>query len=231
MNKVAAGKTILVCVSVSNPNLPDSDHDGRNDGEDRNPHIYYALATYSHSDAVQYANEWAYLNGLYEFGRYNFTTDYNHDFPFYESSDCANFISQCVFAGGMPMNELWHAYANDGFVFTNWDVTLTWSRVQEQYDYFVASDYCLREVIITSQDIEAGRLPTIIAQYDIQAGDMLIMDAYSDGSMNHSTIISSVDTNMIYYAAHSESRLDKPLEDALGGDVDTYIFHVLQLRG
>jgi hypothetical protein len=129
------------------------------------------------------------------------------------------------------MNELWHVYDEGGLIFSNWDVTLSWSHVQEQYDYFVVSDYCSREVIITSQDIEDGRLPEIIAQYNIQAGDMLLMDAYSDGTMNHSTIISSIDENMIYYAAHSESRLDQALVSALGGDVDTYIFHVLQLRG
>lgn len=129
------------------------------------------------------------------------------------------------------MNELWHVYDEGGLIFSNWDVTLSWSHVQEQYDYFVVSDYCSREVIITSQDIEDGRLPEIIAQYNIQAGDMLFMDAYSDGTMNHSTIISSIDENMIYYAAHSESRLDQELVKALGGDVDTYIFHVLQLRG
>ena len=48
------------------------------------------------------------------------------------------------------------------------------------------------------------------------------MDAYSDGTMNHSTIISSVDDNMLYYSAHSESRLNKPLIEALGGDVPCY---------
>ena len=79
--------------------------------------------------------------------------------------------------------------------------------------------------------MENGELTTIISECNIQPGDLLMMDAYSDGTMNHSTIISSVDDDMLCYSAHSESRLDKPLIDALGGDVDSYNFHIIQIEG
>ena len=34
----------------------------------------------------------------------------NKNYPTY-STDCANFVSQCLFAGGMKMNDIWHSYA------------------------------------------------------------------------------------------------------------------------
>lgn len=39
----------------------------------------------------------------------------------------------------------------------------------------------------------------------------MYFDDDANGNPNHATIISSVDSNMIYYSAHTSSRFDEPL--------------------
>lgn len=59
------------------------------------------------------------------------------------------------------------------------------------------------------------------------------MDKWSDDVLNHATIISMIDDGMIHYAAHSESRLDKPLSDVvnegLSEDAD-YTFYIIRIQ-
>ncbi len=63
----------------------------------------YKNDNYSRKDAADYANKYYY--------------DYNKDYPnfgdnMYEGGDCANFISQCLYAGGMQWIMINNDYAN-----------------------------------------------------------------------------------------------------------------------
>ena len=64
---------------------------------------------YNPGAAIEYAQKYAY--------------DYNSDYKNYNSSggDCANFVSQCLYAGGLAMTDGWH-YRNSGS-----DVTGSWT--------------------------------------------------------------------------------------------------------
>ena len=71
-----------------------------------NPIILYDPNGHIDRDAIreyidEYANAW-YAWHAYIGGR-------NKDFYSYRT-DCANFTSQCMFAGGIKMNDEWHSY-------------------------------------------------------------------------------------------------------------------------
>ena len=59
------------------------------------------------------------------------------------------------------------------------------------------------------------------------------MDAGSDGTINHSTIISYIDNGMIQYSAHTESRLDRDLSEAVFDEnhvYQDYTFYVVRIQ-
>ena len=87
---------------------------------------------YSRNSARSYAEKWSHSrNPLY----------YS-----YRVGDCANFVSQCLYAGGIVMTEQWHSYRyNNNLTWLsflpnntryNWDVSSAWSLVRNHYDYF-----------------------------------------------------------------------------------------------
>jgi len=68
---------------------------------------------YTAADAVQYAG--------------TYWSNYNSDFPAY-SSDCANFVSQCLYAGGMVQTNDWHMREVTVLgLHIAWDTTNNWT--------------------------------------------------------------------------------------------------------
>lgn len=61
---------------------------------------------YSASKALNYAKKYAY-NYNYD---YPDMSEYNGDY----AGDCANFISQCLYKGGLPMEGRWYCYKKNG---------------------------------------------------------------------------------------------------------------------
>ena len=171
---------------------------------------------YNRQKAVDYASEW-----------YN---DRNDEFYSYGdlSGDCTNFTSQCLYAGGIPMDSDWYSIRTEKNIFKRifqkpwnwfknngyyeWDISRAWQTVSAQYEY-IKENYCGgKEIIITSPDeIEAA-----IANNLIQAGDLLYFKAGT--ALHHSVIITQVTNNMIYYAGHTDSYFDKPLNEGMGTD-------------
>ena len=167
---------------------------------------------YNRQKAVDYAREW------YD--------DRNDEFYSYSdwSGDCANFTSQCLYAGGIPMDSEWHSRRiekeNSGFMLPwlgnnrryTWDVSDAWQTVSPQYEY-IKENYCGgKEIIITSPD----EIEVAIANNLIQAGDLLYFKAGT--ALHHSVIITKVTNNMIYYAGHTDSCFDKPLNEGMRTD-------------
>ena len=137
---------------------------------------------YSGSKAARYAKNWAY-------GR-------NLKYRFY-SSDCTNFVSQCLYAGGIPMSNKWKHKLKSG----KWDVTLTWSVAPNSYSFFMNSKYSYGSLKIKD------KYSTIADYiYNIRVGDPIYFD--KGNGIYHAGIIVKVNTKKkkAYYAAHTTDR-------------------------
>ena len=97
--------------------------------------LAYPMLGYDRRSAVWYAIQW-----------------YNSKNPKYpqfsdNTGDCANFVSQCLVAGGFKMNEYWHYYDRNDVnpmmffkPYLRWSYTEAWSVAREQYEYLKNSD-------------------------------------------------------------------------------------------
>lgn len=203
-----AGKVYITMTSY--PTEEDSDGDGILDLEDQYRLKYNKWIEYDRKSAINYAIKWSY--------------DTNQDFYSY-SSDCTNFVSQCLYAGGYVMNSEWYSYKGEKLTFLetkmkdfipilisadnykyfyNWNVSDAWSCVRPFKNYIESSDYVNQVIVINNKT----DFKEVIAKYDIQEGDPMLFDNNSDGIPNHATIISNVDNEngIINYAAHTNSR-------------------------
>lgn len=165
---------------------------------------------YSRKKAVSYAKLWAKSrNLLYR--------------PY--GQDCANFVSQCLKAGGIQPTTQWHNYLiykdygpyNTGIL--EYDVTSYWSTVTGLRRYFVNfQKYCSQISIHTFSEDEINSPNVAIKEFinfanNIQVGDIMLMDTKFDGreTYSHATIISKMASNEIYYCAHSTDSRDQKL--------------------
>ena len=82
------------------PDKKDSDGDGRYDGND--PYPVKENVFYDRTKVRQYAKKWCYNT--------EDTDDYAYLDIMSDVSDCANFVSQCIYAGGYPMTDEWYMY-------------------------------------------------------------------------------------------------------------------------
>jgi hypothetical protein len=143
-----------------------------------------------------------------------------------------------LFAGGIEMNSTWHSkkgkfnwntfFWDTGartkaiFKWNNqywydWDVSETWRLASSQFAYFSDPNngYINDEVLtITSKD----EIETAANEWEIQAGDLLYT-ARSDGTdPHHAMMVTKVENGEIYFAAHTNNRLDKPLSEVIGNE-------------
>ncbi len=148
---------------------------------------------YSQTKAIEYAEECCNRrnNQYYGYGQ-----------------DCANFVSQCLYSGGIPKNGNWYSYKMDDCFFYCGDATITWSRAPEQYAYFKKSEYHYKNFLI--QNI--SNIKDAIKE-GIKAGDLIYFDNDIDGAPDHAAIISKVDSRMVFYCAHTFSRYNQPLSN------------------
>ncbi len=105
-----------------------------------------------------------------------------------------------------------------------WNVTFTWSVVQDQYNYFSNPDngYILGEVIVISSIEEISEA---IETHNIQKGDLLYWSEGSEDELEHSTMISKIEDGMIYFTANTMTRFDQRLDSKLGTDT-VYIIRI-----
>ena len=90
---------------------------------------------YNRAAAVAYARDWAR----------------NRNESYYDySSDCANFVSQCLFAGGIKMNSRWFSYRSRDMIYWgdnpksyvshnyryDWNISEPWRLVTSHYQFF-----------------------------------------------------------------------------------------------
>ncbi len=164
---------------------------------------------YDREKAISYARTW------YD--------DRNGNYYSY-STDCANFVSQCLNAGGIEQSKEWHSsrtektyWYNPAAWFSNnyrydWDVGEAWWLADAQYQYFSSFAQNKTVEIASVNDIQA-----VVSSNNIQAGDLLYF-VNTSGNIHHATIITKVDSGMIYYAGHTRSCYDRPLSEGIGDE-------------
>lgn len=124
--------------------------------------------------------------------------------------DCASFVSQCLYARGLPMNENWYSYRMDSCYYYFWEVGAPWRLAADQYNYFSNPE----NGFINGEVIEINNVSELAEEAKnggIQAGDLLYFDENRDGVPNHAAMISKVDSGMLYYTAHTFARFNQPL--------------------
>lgn len=145
------------------------------------------------------------------------------------SSDCANFVSQCLYAGGIGMTNLWHSrrssksywYNSLAWIISkyryNWDISSAWRRAPDQYNYFSnkCNGYTKDSVIKVTTKTNVKNL---IKKEKVQVGDLLYFVKKNKSKPYHATIIVDIDTEngKIYYAGHTTNRRRYDMMKSIG---------------
>ncbi len=134
--------------------------------------------TYSYQNAVAYANRYA--------------LSYNPAYENYNSigGDCANFVSQCLYAGGLPMTDKWFFRRDASGKSSR---TSPWSTANGLFNY--VSAYC-GTAVVNPQNSE------------VTAGNPVFYYKASKGRYSHAAICVGVSpTGVPLVDAHNEDRL------------------------
>lgn len=129
---------------------------------------FIPIFTYDRIKAVEYANR--------------FWEQPNPQFQYFEHDDCTNFISQCLWAGGMPMT-------SGQSRTTGWWYRSQQNRIESwSYSWTVAHSlhWYLRSPLsfISVQMLNRAEL--------LRPGDVIQYDWNGDGKINHSAIVTAV---------------------------------------
>ncbi|MDO4476869.1 MAG: amidase domain-containing protein [Clostridia bacterium] len=163
------------------------------------------LESYDRDAAINYAIYWH--------------NKFNPNYPNFSSSgDCANFVSQCLKAGGFQMNEYWHCYPRNvkevnpiyALIINSikWSYTPAWSAAKDQYEYLKNSNIVTGETIISNPDDVAAAIND--PENPVKVGDVMYLQ-WEDEHPHHATIISKIENDMIHFAAHTDPYDEKPL--------------------
>ena len=153
--------------------------------------------------------------------------------------DCANFVSQCLAAGGIEKNDKWYYYhqlntlaepssqpenpavkfyydADGKMSLLAHDYTFSpeWMRATPQFEYFSNPEngYTSKDPVIISspEDISSA-----IEKYGIQKGDLLYWSRDGGKTVHHATIISEVGNGEIRYAGHTDFATTEDLSEKM----------------
>lgn len=128
---------------------------------------------YNRQAAVEYANKW--------------WNAYNPNYPHFDN-DCANYVSQCLRAGGAP---LWGAPNRElGWWIGEGAWSFSWSTAHSLRWYLAGSTKGLTATIVHSP-----------AELDI--GDVIIYDFENDGRFDHSAIVTKKIGDQPFVNAHT----------------------------
>jgi len=153
-------------------------------------------------------------------------------------ADCANFVSQCLVAGGLKMNDDWYFYQHintavalpgitniyyrdkNGVLVSypiSYYFSAPWTGANAQYEYFsnLANGYTSTNVVKINSACE---ISYALSHYNIKPGDLMYFSRDGGKTAYHTTIISSVMNDDIKYCAHTRGRKDKKLSEAIGNE-------------
>lgn len=147
--------------------------------------------------------------------------------------DCANFVSQCLYAGGVPMDEKkgWYCYKKGFHIvqYKRYKCGTAWSAVPEQRNWLLNCRYFSGKTI----DIMGEEKIAMVSMF-VKPGDIAYMVTSNrrKGDFTHAVIITDVENKRIFYAGHSESRrrysLSRYFEGKVKGHVRRVRFYLMK---
>ena len=196
---------------------------------------------YKREDAVAYAREYAYSTGpnYVNFGDPVFAAIYLAQYGTWTGmADCANFVSQCLVAGGLKMNDDWYFYKHintavalpgitdiyyrdkNGILVSypiSYYFSAPWTGANAQYEYFsnLTNGYTSTNVVKISSACE---ISYAVSHYNIKPGDLMYFSRDGGKTAYHATIISSVTNDDIKYCDHTDGRKDQKLSEKIGNE-------------
>lgn len=163
-------------------------------------------STYDAAAAVRYARRHAEHPNTEEYKEYG--------------RDCTNFVSQCIYAGGIPMRKVsnpplgtkgttkyWYSnlereYHGNAYYTRVYD-TSSWIRVEDFYDYSVLHGSAWVATVYSMKDL-LNR---------VKAGDVVQLRR-ADGDWYHSIFVTGLNEEAkMAYCGHTGPRLDRALEE------------------
>jgi len=155
---------------------------------------FFRMAQYSRINAVKYARTYA----LFPNPNFKYFPLINNDY----SGDCANFISQCLLAGGAPMlyNASYPWWYNKANTISTKDDTwsVSWSVANSLY-WLLKNNYQSK-----SSGIKGVEVPDISL---LELGDLMFFED-NNGHIFHSAIITSFRYSQPLISHHSFRALD-----------------------
>lgn len=143
--------------------------------------------------------------------------DYNPAYPDYSNvepgGDCANFISQCLHAGGMPMvgynadDALRNWFCRSDYLWDISKISRSWRGAYYFFIYWSAHAKASREFMNDSLTIP--ELNQELLAY-ASPGDPINL-IHASGSVYHTLLITDVTSDNIYCAAHTNDTVATPL--------------------
>ena len=165
--------------------------------------ILAARASYSGSAAASYARQYA--------------LSYNSNYPNYSLSggDCTNFVSQCIYAGGIRMIgtttspgtyestsnwyckpiEVWHGNSSS----IEYGVTTSWMRARDLKSFLWGTLGKSTATIYSASNLVSN----------CKVGDVVQLVSLETGNTYHSIIITTKTSSTAKFCGHSSNSLDK----------------------
>ena len=134
------------------------------------------------------AAQWA-IDHLYDYYSVLYNKGYWDD-----GGDCANFVSQCLYMGGLDMNTYWNisGYKAHWGTYYGDDYSGSYIRCQQLYNYLVK---------IGAQVIKNPKAS------DVSIGDVILYSREGSSRMTHTAIVIDIKNGTPVVAAHSTGRV------------------------
>lgn len=183
---------------IQNSNI---EADKQTDNPTRNSNLVNSLTSFSYnvSAAMSYVDKYWYYRNL--------------SYPFFYS-DCTNFASQVIHAGGYAMHDGWHVKGTYGP--EHYDFTGSWVNVKDFYSYWVKTrDHAHR----TFKGYHSG-----IYTYADKGDIIQLYDQKGSNGLYHTIVVTGKSDGYLLYSGHTNSRHNNKLDDkAVNPDTNDFV--------
>ena len=120
------------------------------------PYAIGAPLTYNPTLAVDYSNQWCGNSNPGTSSGTMTPANYNPQFYYYPGADCCNFVSQCLYAGGLRMKGNWTATFNTSGTVTAGGTSKSgkaWRHTPTFEEFWVEEGYTVSRITTASQAV------------------------------------------------------------------------------
>lgn len=165
---------------------------------------------YNSSKAVEYALKYTDDSGSYNGTYNNIYNIYKKPNPYsYIGNDCTNYVSQCLYAGGLKETYNWTRVLR-GQAIKDTTGGVAWTQAKSLFNYLINDNHYNYEKV-KKLDV-------------INVGDVVFLDTTGDGTVNHATICTEKSNGKVYYCAHSRWRKNYAYD--LNEYYSAYVIHI-----